>query len=147
MKNEITQDMWAVIRIEGAGHIEALAGDRDNAILKYCWHRISKDPGHDWKRWWSENAKKKNLVCVKIKIVTPHLPGVPYPGWRRPTPKADRCEWDMGHKTICIQQCEAPGKHIVEGRRLCGVHVKAHQRGGELKVIAAEKALGNDENQ
>ena len=36
------------------------------------------------------------------------------------------------HDTICIQQCEAPGKHMVDGHRLCGLHLKTYQRRGEL---------------
>ena len=120
---EVTIEQWAVIRIEGAGHIEVVAHDRENAMLRYCWHRVSKDASFDFKAWWRENAKKKHLICQKIKVSTAHIPGVPYSGWQRPTPKESRCEWDMGHDTICIQQCEAPGKHMVDGHRLCGLHL------------------------
>ena len=56
------------IRIEGAGHIEAVAHDRDNAMLRYCWHRVSKDAGFDFKSWWRENAKKKLTPKKKEKI-------------------------------------------------------------------------------
>lgn len=135
---EVTIEQWAVIRIEGAGHIEVVAHDRENAMLRYCWHRVSKDAGFDFKAWWRENAKKKHLICQKIKVSTAHIPGVPYSGWQRPTPKESRCEWDMGHDTICIQQCEASGKHMVDGHRLCGLHLKTYQRRGEL--LLATKA-------
>ena len=56
---EVTIEQWAVIRIEGAGHIEVVAHDRENAMLRYCWHRVSKDASFDFKAWWRENAKKK----------------------------------------------------------------------------------------
>ncbi|WP_157497454.1 hypothetical protein [Diaphorobacter sp. J5-51] len=131
-KNEVTIEQWAVIRIEGAGHIEEVAHDRANAILRYCWRRISQQPSFDFEAWWKENSKKKHLVCQKIRVSTQHITGVPHPGWRRPTPKADRCEWDMGHATICAQQCEVEGKHVVEGHRLCGLHLKTYQRRGQL---------------
>ena len=57
---EVTIEQWAVIRIEGAGHIEVVAHDRENAMLRYCWHRVSKDASFDFKAWWRENAKKKH---------------------------------------------------------------------------------------
>jgi hypothetical protein len=129
----VTIEQWTVIRIEGAGHIESIAHDRNNAILRYCWHRVSKDTGFDHEQWWRDNAKKKHLACQKkVQVSTAHIPGVPYSGWHRPTPKEIRCEWDMGHETICIQRCEAPGKYMVDGHRLCGVHLKTYQRHGKL---------------
>lgn len=130
---DVTIELWAVIRAEGAGHIEATAHDKINAILRYCYHRISKEPTHDFKSWWRENAKKRNLVCQKIKVSTAHIPGVPFSsGWTQVAPKADRCEWDMGHKTICIQQCNARGKFHVDGHRLCGLHHMTYLRQGKL---------------
>lgn len=138
--NEVTIEQWAVIRIEGAGHIEVVAHDRQNAILRYCYKHISNKVGFDWKIWWKENARSKKLVCQKIQVTTKHIPGVPYGGWHRPTPKATRCEWDMGHETICIQQCEMEGKHIVDGHRLCGVHQKTFERHGKLLIATGEVA-------
>lgn len=130
--SDVTIEQWAVIRIEGAGHIEAIAHDRENAILRYCWKRVSQQGSFDFKGWWRDNAKSKKLVCQKIRVTTKHIPGVPYPGWHRPTPKESRCEWDMGHDSICIQQCDMEGKHMVDGHRLCGVHLKTHERHGKL---------------
>lgn len=138
--NKVSIDQWAVIRIEGAGHIEAIAHDRANAILSYCWHRISKEQGFDHEYWWKQNAKAKKLVCQKVTVTTKHIPGVPYSGWRRPEPKGHRCEWDMGHETICIQRCEIEGKHEVDGHHLCGVHLKAYQRHGELLLATKAEA-------
>lgn len=133
----VTIEQWAVIRIEGAGHIESIAHDRSNAILRYCWHRVSKDAGFNHDHWWGENAKKKHLVCQKVQVTTAHILGVPFPGWQRPTPKKSRCEWDMGHETICIRQCQSQGKHLVDGHRLCGLHLKTYQRKGKL-ILAGE---------
>lgn len=137
--NEVTIEQWAVIRIQGAGHVEAVSYNRANAILTYTWSYISKEPGFDFEHWWKANAKKKHLVCRKIRITAEHIPGVRYSGWQRPTPEAQRCEWDMGHDTICIQQCEIEGKHIIDGHRLCGVHLKAFERHGKL-MLATGKA-------
>lgn len=128
----VSIEQWAVIRIEGAGHIEAVAHDRANAILRYCWRRVSNAPTFNHDLWWRENAKKKHLVCQKIHISTAHIPGVPYASWRRPASKENRCEWDMGHKTIYIQQCESAGKHMLNGHVLCGLHFKTYLRKGEL---------------
>ena len=136
--SEVTIQQWAVIRIEGGGYIEVIAHDRINAIVRYCWHHVSKNVDFDHDLWWRENAKKKHLVCQKIHISTAHIPGVPSPGWHRPTPIEQRCEWDKGHDTICIQQCEIEGKHLVEGHRLCGVHLKTYQRHGKFLLATRE---------
>ena len=134
-RNRVTIEQWAVIRTEGAGHIESIAHDRSNAILRYCWHRVSKLPSFDHERWWREHATAKHLVCQKVEVSTAHIPGVPYPGWSRPTPPENRCEWDMGHDTICIMQCEARGKFEVDGHKLCGLHMRTYQRKGRLLLV------------
>lgn len=135
----VTIEQWAVIRAQGAGHIEAIAHNRDNAILAYTWRHVSKERGFDFLAWWKANANKAKLVCQKISITTKHIPGSPYSGWDREYPST-RCEWDMGHETICIQQCTSEGRHEVDGHRLCGAHLNAFKRRGVL--VLATKEVG-----
>lgn len=137
--HEVTIDRWAVIRIEGAGHVEAISSDRRNAMLTYTWSYISKEPGFDFETWWKDNAKKKHLVCRKVRITTEHMQGVPYSGWHRTSDPKTRCEWDMGHDTICIQRCDMESKESVDGHHLCGVHLNAYKRHG--KLLLATKGL------
>ncbi|MDH6186746.1 hypothetical protein [Polaromonas sp. CG_23.6] len=136
----VTIEQWAVIHIEGRGHIRFVSHDRANAILGYAWKYRDGRPGFDFETWWKENAKAKKLVCQKIQVTTKHIPGVPYSGWHKPTPQATCCEWDKGHDAICSVQCENEGKQIVEGHRLCGVHVKTYERHGKLLLATGRAA-------
>lgn len=134
----VTVEQWAVIRAEGAGHIEAVSHSRDNAILAYVHRYALNEPGFslkDWRNWWKINARKKNLVCQKIQIVTEHIPSNSYNGWTKAASKPNRCEWDTGKDTICAQQCASFGKHVVDGHRLCGLHLKSYQRHNKLLLV------------
>ena len=137
--NQVTIERWAVIRTEGAGHVESISSDRRNAMLSYTRSYISKEPGFDFETWWKENAKKKHLVCRKVRITTEHIPGVQYSGWHRTSDPKTRCEWDMGHDTICIQRCDMEGKQTVDGHHLCGVHANAYRRHGKLLLATRER--------
>ena len=64
---EVTIEQWAVIRIEGAGHIEVVAHDRENAMLRYCWHRVSKDASFDFKACGVKTPRKSTSSAKRSR--------------------------------------------------------------------------------
>lgn len=131
--------MWAVIRTSGHGSIVATAPDAPNAKLRAAI-AYSRNDRVDYECWWTQNQRKHNLVLARVIVETHTYLSTPYPRWTDTSkPREARCEWDTGGLVEC--QCNNIGKHVMQGRRLCGLHLKTAQRTGELRVIVSAQKV------